>query len=131
MEDINDEVEKSIFFQQFYLKQHLEDLNKHCLIVEVPVEKESTAILDFIQNDIPELKEILTKKSSSKNENQEQVLETAAKTNTTKEDPDLILKSTKETIKIKKPERVTEEEVENFLLGSIFNVKIKKETNNG
>jgi hypothetical protein len=112
-----DEVAQSLNYQYEYLKQHLADLNKHCLEVKDPIKKESKAILDFIQNDIPELKTFLagnTLNSKKNNELQLPILELKAK----------IKKKNKST-------KITEQEAEKFLLETIFNINLKKEEYNG
>lgn len=123
---INNEIKEAFRSQQQDLKQHLEDLKQHCLTIEEPIKKERSEILDFIQNGIPELKAFLTDRKSNKNENQEQEIKAEGK-----EDIVQIKNGIKKTINKKKSNRITEKEAEDFLLETMFNIKVKKETENG
>lgn len=120
-EDLTDELQQAFNLQQEYLKQHLDDLKQHCLLVNSPLKKEKEIIIDFIKDGIPELKELLTKKNNEeaekkKLENQDEV-EIKEKTKIVKE----------KAVQKMKENRITEIEAELFLMESVFNVKINKE----
>lgn len=114
----NTEVDQSLAYQYEYLKQHLEDLKQHCLEVKKPIEKESTAILDFIKNDIPELKTLLSSKQLNLKETEKEPQVPTSKIKTAKK-------------KKQKPSRMSAQEAEEYLLKTVFNVDLNKVEHNG
>lgn len=118
---LSEEQVQSLYLQQEYLKQHLEALKQHCLKVNSPVKKEKESILNFLKKEIPELEQVISKARLNEIDLPEQKKSTTKLT--------LVAQENKNENKKQKPERITEKEAEDFLLESVFNVKIKNRKN--
>ena len=117
--NITKDIKESFRLQKAVLEEHLQELNKHCFVIEAPLKKQENILLDFIENSIPELKDLLkSKNDENSSKKEEQSLENSSQ-----------LKNDKVHLKNKekkgKPKLVTEQQAEAFLLEKVFKIKVK------
>ena len=117
--NITKDTKESFRLQKVVLEEHLQELNKHCFVIEEPLKKEENILLDFIENSIPELKNLLLSKNDENASPKEK--ESSENSSQLKDDKPLIDNKTKK----RKSKLVTEQQAEVFLLEKVFKIKVE------